>query len=179
MRETDERLYERFRLSGDQEAFAELVDRYADRMTLFLFGIVHQAEDAEDLMLDAFAEVAALRSVFRGERGFKTWLFTIAKHKAYMALRRKRFLFVPLHEEIPDAAAPPDMTLLTDERNRRLYQAMAQLKTEYREALYLMYFEDMSNEEIRRVTGRSAPDPVRSARRGQDPSGDRPGIPGM
>lgn len=157
MRETDEQLYERFRISGDREALGEVVDRYADRLTLFLFGIVHQHEDAEELMMDTFAEVAALRSPFYGDSGFKAWLYTIAKHKAFMLLRRKhRFLFIPLHDEIPDAVDPPDMVLLRDERNRKLYQALGQLKLEYREALYLMYFEDMSNEELRRVMGKSA-----------------------
>jgi len=53
-------------------------------------------------------------------------------------------------------ADPPDVALLKEERNRLLYQALNEIKPEYREALYLMYFEELSNEEIQHVTGGSA-----------------------
>ena len=152
---SDEQLYDRFQRTLDREALGLLMDRYADRLTLFLYGIVHQAQDAEELMLDTFAEVASLRTVFRGDSGFKTWLFAIAKKLAYQLLRKQRHTFLPLDENMPELADPPDAAMLKEERNRELYRAMNMLKPEYREALYLMYFEGLSHEEIRRVTGKS------------------------
>lgn len=153
---SDEQLYERFRRTHDRESLGLLLDRYGDRLTLFLYGIIRQAQDAEEIMLDAFAEVASLRTTFRGDSGFKTWLFAIAQKLAYQSLRRKRHTFLPLREDMPDHADPPDVALLKEERNRQLYQALNAIKPEYREALYLMYFEGLSHEEIQRVTGRSA-----------------------
>ena len=153
---SDEQLYDNFRSTRDREAIGILLDRYADRLTLFVYGIVHQAQDAEEIMLDTFAEMASLCTVFRGESGFKTWLFAIAQKLAYQSLRKKRPAFLPLREELPLEADPPDVALLKEERNRLLYQALNEIKPEYREALYLMYFEELSNEEIQRVTGKSA-----------------------
>lgn len=153
---SDEQLYDNFRSTRDREAIGILLDRYADRLTLFVYGIVHQAQDTEEIMLDAFAEVASLRTVFRGESGFKTWLFAIAQKLAYQLLRKKRPAFLPLREDLSLEADPPDVALLKEERNRLLYQALNEIKPEYREALYLMYFEELSNEEIQRVTGKSA-----------------------
>ena len=78
---TDETLYEQFRRTGDRESFGVLFDRYADRLTLFIYSIVRQREDAEELTLDTFAVVAAQKNVYRGESGFGTWLFAIAKRR--------------------------------------------------------------------------------------------------
>lgn len=54
-----------------------------------------QREDAEELTLDTFAAVASLKNVYRGESGFGTWLFAIAKRQAYQALRKRRPLLLP------------------------------------------------------------------------------------
>ena len=165
--EMDEALYERFRRTGDRECFGMLFDRYADRLTLFIHSIVRDKEDAEELTLDAFAVVAAQRSVYRGESDSGTWLFAIAKRQAYQALLKKRPLSLMLHDDTPSGSDPPEPALLMDERNQQLYRALEQLKPEYRETLYLMYFENMSVEQIQRITGRSARQVYKLASRGR------------
>ena len=164
---TDEALYEQFRRTGDRESFGVLFDRYADRLTLFIYSIVRQREDAEELTLDTFAVVAAQKSVYRGESGFGTWLFAIAKRQAYQALRKRRPLLMPLSGSVPADDDPPETALLKDERNRQLYRALEQLKPEYRQTLYLMYFENMSVEEIQTITGKSARQIYKLASRGR------------
>ena len=165
--ESDEALYEHFRRTGDREAFGALFDRYADRLTLFLYSIVRQREDAEELTLDTFAVVAALKSVYRGESGFGTWLFAIAKRQAYQALRKRHPLSLLMPGSIPAGDDPPETVLLKDERNQQLYRALGQLKPEYRQTLHLMYFENMSVEEIQKITGKSARQIYKLASRGR------------
>ena len=165
--ESDEALYEQFRRTGDRDAFGALFDRYADRLTLFICSIVRQKEDAGELMLDTFAVVAAQKSVYRGESGFGTWLFAIAKKLAYQALRKRRPLLMPLRDGLPADGDPPETALLKDERDRQLYRALEQLKPEYRETLYLTYFENMSVEEIQKITGKSARQIYKLANRGR------------
>ena len=164
---SDEALYEHFRRTGDRESFGVLFDRYADRLTLFIYSIVRQKEDAEELTLDTFAVVAAQKSVYRGESGFGTWLFAIAQKQAYQALRKRRPLSLLLRDSLPAGDDPPETALLKDERNRQLYRALEQLKPEYRQTLYLMYFENMSVEEIQKITGKSARQIYRLASRGR------------
>ena len=146
-----------------------LFDRYADRLTLFIYSIVRQKEDAEELTLDTFAVVAAQKSVYRGESGFGTWLFAIAKKHAYQSLRKRKRRPLPLMlpGSIPAGDDPPETALLKDERNRQLYRALEQLKPEYRETLYLTYFENMSVEEIQKITGKSARQIYKLASRGR------------
>ncbi|MCR4804269.1 MAG: RNA polymerase sigma factor [Clostridia bacterium] len=153
MRETDEQLYSRFLAEGNSADLAELLERHRDSLTLFLFGIVHDMEDAEDLMLDAFAH-AASGARFSGRSSFKTWLFSIGKNLAYMHLRKRRpFL---QHRDAADEASPsPELSILKEERKQQLYQAIQKLHEDYRQILILLYFEDMSCEEAGRVMGKN------------------------
>ncbi|MBQ2557508.1 MAG: hypothetical protein II553_00665, partial [Lachnospiraceae bacterium] len=84
MSEADETLYSRYLKTRDQGAFRELLERHKESMILFINGFVHNLDDAEELMLDAFAEVAAGPTLFSGRSSFKTWLFSIGKNKALM-----------------------------------------------------------------------------------------------
>ena len=59
MHETDEQIYSRFLAEGCEDDLRILLERHRDGLILFLFSFVHNMEDAEELMLDAFAEAAA------------------------------------------------------------------------------------------------------------------------
>jgi len=85
----DEQAYERY-LRGKEDALQVLLERYRESLTLFLFGYVHNMEDAEELMLDAFAVVAAGESRYLEKSSFKTWLFGIGRNLARRHLRRQR-----------------------------------------------------------------------------------------
>lgn len=154
MERTDETLYQAYLKKGDQDALRCLLERHREGLTLFLFGFVRNAEDAEELMLDAFAEVAAGPTIFSGKSSFKTWLFSIGKHLALKRLRRER-REIPL-EELPSQADEvlPETRLLQEERKRALYLALERISPEYREVLLLQYMEEMTPAEIAQVTGK-------------------------
>ena len=150
--ERDEALYFRY-LNGEDDALRALLERHREGLTLFLCGMVGSMEDAEDLMMDAFAALLAKDKPFSGRSTFKTWLFAIARHKA-LSLLRKRHLSA---ENAPEPAAETaEVPLLRRERNAQLYRAMSTLKAEYRQALYLAYFEEMTPKETARVMGKTA-----------------------
>ena len=85
MIETDEVLYSRFLTERNEDAFRILLDRHRESLILFLNGYVHHLEDAEDLMLDAYARAAAGTTAFLAgvpsRHGFslsgKRWLWRI------------------------------------------------------------------------------------------------------
>ncbi len=166
MNESDELIYSRYLAEHNEDDFRILLERHRESLTLFLMSFVHNREDAEELMLDAYAEAAAETS-YSGKSSFKTWLFSVGKKKALMRLRKKRLLFLPLEEPSDTAGAPPEMVLLREEGDRQLYQAMEQLKEEYRQILILLYFEDMSHEDAARVMGKSRKQIYNLAQRGR------------
>lgn len=158
MNETDEILYKRFLSENDQAAFATIFDRHSDKLVHYLYALVGSREDAEELMLDAFAVAASGTTRFHGKHGagFKTWLYGIAKNKAKMYLRKQRAATVPLmdNDEL-ESAEKPEETVLLDEKIRHLHKALSSIREEYREALYLMYFEQMKPDEISVVMKKS------------------------
>ena len=77
----DERLYQQY-LAGEEAAADELVARYGDTLTLYIHGFLGDLQEAEDLMIEAFALMfAKARPV--GEQGsFKGYLFRIGRNLA-------------------------------------------------------------------------------------------------
>ena len=154
MIESDELIYRRYLAEHNDDDFRVLVERYKESLMLFLFSFVHNMEDAEELMLDAYAEAAA-GAGYSGRSSFKTWLFSIGKKMALMRLRKQRFTAEKPFEQTDEIAAPPELNILREERNRQLYKALSQLKQEYRQILILLYFEEMSHEEVGRIMGKN------------------------
>ena len=171
MNEKDEVLYRRFLDTRNEADLTILFERHKDALTLFLYGYVHNMEDAEELMIDSFAEVAAGRTIFAGRSSFKTWLFAVARNLARMHLRRHRVETVPMDEAPEIAGDPsvgPEQMLLKDERNRTLYQAMEQLDEQARQVLSLVYFEDMNYDEVARVLGKTRRQTYKLAERSKE-----------
>ena len=156
MTETDEQLYSRFLSQNSNDDLKELLERHREGLTMFLYGLVHDIGDAEELMLDAFAVAASGTSSFSGKSSFKTWIFGIGRNLAFKHLRKHRYRHGSLDsDEMSQVRSPedagPDMELIKEERRQKLYAAMENLVEEYREVLYLIYFEDMSCEEAASV----------------------------
>lgn len=154
MQEKDEILYLRFLSDQNEEDLRTLLIRHRERLTLFLYSFVQDMDEAEDLMLDCFALIASgtVKYHVMEESSFKTWLFAIARNKARMVLRKKKLNTVDLEEAkaLADRESP-ELDLLREERQMQLYQALNQIHPDYRQVLYLLYFEDMSHEEISQV----------------------------
>lgn len=172
--ETDEKIYDRFLSERSEEDLRILLERYRDPLMFFLFGYVHNMEDAEELMMDSFAEVAAGRTIFSGRSSFRTWLFAVARNKARMHLRKRRIETVSIdHLQVPidhllQAANPadnPEEKFLQDEQSVQLHRAMMQLEPEAQHALHLIYFEDMSYDELAHILGKSRRQTYRLAER--------------
>lgn len=153
MHESDETIYYRFLREGENDDMRELMRRHRESLTLFLYGIVHDMEDAEELMLDAFVAAGMGQSIFYGKSSFKTWLFAIGRNQALKHLQKKGRRAVPSEEVTSEVVSEdsPEKELLRQERDRTLYLTMEKLNPDYRQILHLIYFEDMSPEEAGRV----------------------------
>ena len=155
MGSSDEALYESFLTRNDNEAIRILFDKYREPLTYFLNGIVHNMDDAEEIMMDCFAIVIAATSRFSAKRGssLKTWLYAIAAKRARMFLRKNHMTagFEDGDHMAAGDAALPESGLLQEEKNIELYRAMNALSSDQRTVLYLKFFEDMKPEEISKV----------------------------
>lgn len=151
----DEALY-RSSVKGDQAAAEKLVERYGDALTFYVNGYIHDIHDAEDIMIDAFAQMfVKMRPVGRAG-SFRAYIYKTARNLAVRHKKGQR-IFINIDDvgfelEGEDKA---DVRIVKSERDRQLYGAIERLKAEYQEVLYLIYFEDMSYREAGAVMGKS------------------------
>lgn len=137
---------------GDESALASLYDRY--RLILFglILRILHDRQEAEDVLQEAFLQVWRRANDFDPARGRAfTWLVTIARSRALDRLRMlsSRSRFVEADErtanvEVIDTA----QDLVKSEQGEIVRQALSELPQEQQRTLLLAYFEGLTQAEI-------------------------------
>ena len=150
----DESYYRQY-LDGDDGGLDALMKKYGDPLTLYIDGYLHDIHEAEELMLDVFAYLFTKKPKIR-DGGFKAYLYKAARHMALRRKSRRRFL-LSLDElgEAPDGRLLAEEVIRTEERNRVLHLCMDEMNPDYREVLYLIYFEDMNYTQAAEVTGKT------------------------
>ena len=152
---SDEELYRQY-LSGDETGLEELIRKYDNPLTLYINGYLHDVHEAEDLMMETFSWLFTKKPRIR-DGGFRAYLYQSARHMALRLLRKKRarncFSLDALTEE-PEARELVEEAVQSAERARLLRTCMAELHEDYREALFLVYFEGLSHAETAAVMGK-------------------------
>lgn len=144
--EDDEALFDKL-LEGEENALRPLMERYGDALTLYINGYVHDIDTAEDLMIEAYSRILARRPRLRAG-GFKPYLYKTGRNLALRHIRlRKRFMNVDDLDAELESVEEIEGGILRDEQARALYRCLAKIPDDYREALYLVYIEDMSYDE--------------------------------
>ena len=122
----------------------------------YLDGYLHDIHEAEDLMIEVFAYLIAKKPRIR-DGGFRAYLYQSARHMALRTLVKQRerscFSLDALTQE-PEARELVEELTETNERAQTLRACMAELHADYREALFLVYFEGLSHAETAAVMGR-------------------------
>jgi RNA polymerase sigma-70 factor (ECF subfamily) len=142
----------------------ELIDRYQHRLMRYLLYLTNDRSLAEDIFQEAWMRVLLRGSQYNGKARFDTWLFTIARNLV-IDFRRKRKttsldeLFEgsgdddrPMSIELTDGSPTPFEHCLTSEDRMRVTEALHSLDRVHREVITLRFHEEMSLEEIAKVT---------------------------
>ena len=149
--------YRRF-LAGDNEGLHEIICAYRAGLILYLNSFVQDIHTAEELTEDTFFELMKKRPKFSGKSSFKTWLYAIGRNITAKYLRKhKKLSVVPLEEQ--DNFSDEENIegdYIKNEQKRVVHKAMHRLKLEYRQILYLSYFEGFSNSEAAVIMKKSS-----------------------
>lgn len=142
----------------------DLIIRYQHRLLRYLLYLTANREMAEDLFQEVWMRVLTRGAQFNGKARFETWLFTIARN-LMIDHRRKRTMASldelfeagseddrPMSFEIADGQPTPFDRSANVEDREHIAAALLQLDTLYREVLVLRFHEEMSLEEIAKVT---------------------------
>lgn len=152
MREDGIGSYRRY-LQGDAGALEELVTLYSDTLMRYACCFVHNASAAEDIAEDCFVALILRKKHFSAEAQLRAYLFKVARSKCIDWLRMWN-----RSSSFDETLLPPtdiERTLEARERERKLYAALASLKREYRDVLYLVYLEGFTVEECTHILRRT------------------------
>jgi RNA polymerase sigma-70 factor (ECF subfamily) len=144
-------------LAGDKAAFGQLVGRYQDRLYNSLVRVLGSAEDARDIVQDAFVQAFLKLNTFRGSSAFYTWLYRIAFNLAMSHARKGRPMRSLDQQKSVHGAEPvdgqpaPEASLASRERVELVHAALAQLSAEYRQILVLRELEGCRYDEIAEI----------------------------
>ncbi len=144
--------------SGDQEAFAELVTTYRERIHRLVYGLLRDRDEAEDVTQEVFIKAYYRISSYKGQSAFYTWLYRVAVNAA-TDWRKKWWKRKGLSlsesptgpEGLADERARPERLAHGRELGQRLDEALGKLPEKYRTILVLREFEGLSYDEIARV----------------------------
>jgi RNA polymerase sigma-70 factor (ECF subfamily) len=142
----------------------ELIVRYQHRLMRYLLYLTSNREQAEDLFQEVWMRVLVRGAQFNGKACFDTWLFTIARNLVIDQKRKRTMASLdelfeggsdddrPMSFEIADDEPTPFDRFANLEDRERLAAGMLGLDPIYREVLVLRFYEELSLEEIAKVT---------------------------
>lgn len=158
---TDEQLIARFQ-SGDEQAFTELVKRYRDRLTNFVYQFLGDLEQAEDVVQDTMFKLYEKKHYYREIAKFSTWIYTIARNLANTELRkRKRRKTTPLSQmtrderdyEIPAIQSDVDQAIQSEYVEKRIQAAIKELPEHFKTVIILRDIQELSYDDISNIVG--------------------------
>ena len=149
--------YRRF-LDGDESAFDDIVNELFRKLVFFVNGYVHDVHTAEDIAIDVFSDLIANRRKYNFKVTLKTYLFMLGRSRALDCIRHRKVInFVELSEaeNLPSDGKSLEEIVLADEKKRIVHSAVSKLSPDMREAVHLVYFEDMTYEQAAKVMKKS------------------------
>ncbi|NTU66026.1 MAG: sigma-70 family RNA polymerase sigma factor [Chloroflexi bacterium] len=160
MNQDNDSLWVQRTLAGDPQAFGELVQRYERDVFNLAYRMLNNANDAEDAAQETFLRAYSQLKTFHADRKFATWLLSICAHHCIDRLRRRKFLWLSLEDDVLEESVAsdvpePDDVVLRAENAHEIAQSLERLSPAYRLVVVLKYWHDQSVEEIARTTGDS------------------------
>lgn len=141
--------YRRF-LKGDDEAFVEIIKDYKDGLIFYINGFVCNIHMAEELTEDTFVKIAVKKPRYGGKSSFKTWLYAVARNIALDYLKhcsKAPQISIDEYRDILCDEENLEYSYIREEQKIIIHRTLQTLKPEYRQILWLTYFEDFSNKE--------------------------------
>ena len=146
--------------SGDQKAYAELMERYRDSIYFMLLKMVNNRDDADDLTIEAFGKAFKNLHQYTPEYAFSTWLFKIATNNCIDFIRRRRNNTVSIDRtfetlegiditfDLKSEILDPEEKMIKKQKIKLMHELVDKLKPRYKTLVELRYFQEMSYDEI-------------------------------
>jgi len=138
-------------LSGDLDAWGEIVTRYKEAVFGVALGITRNPADAQDAASDAFIRAYENLNRYDMSRKFSTWIFTIVANLCKNKLRRAKFTAPLKQVGRLIGGRDPAKIAYQESRDALVQEAVERLGDKYRPAIILRFYADLDYKEIAEI----------------------------
>ncbi len=142
-------------VKGDQVAFGKLVEAYQTPVYNLAYRMLNNSGEAEEAAQEAFIRAYTRLESYDPAHKFSTWLLSITSNYCIDQLRKRRALLLSIDEPLPphpalhsDRAKGPEAQVVMSEQQIMVQSLLSELQPEYRQAVVLRYWYELSYEEI-------------------------------
>ena len=143
---------------GDQAAFGKLVEAYQVPVYNLAYRMLGNRGEAEEAAQEAFIRAFTKLDSYDPSRKFSTWMLSITSNYCIDLIRKRRALLLSLDQPLPphpalmsDRAAGPEAQAVESEQEEMVQALLEELQEDYRQAVVLRYWYDLSYDEIAEV----------------------------
>jgi len=159
---TDSELVEMI-INVTPRAYRQIIKRYQTKLFSYLYRLIGNREETEDLLQNVFVKVYNNLDRFDRRKKFSSWIYRIAHNEAVNFLKKKgKKKFISLEDitttkdklEISTSEKSPADSWIKKELKKEVEMAMEKLPAKYKEVLILRYFLDKSYGEMSEILGK-------------------------
>jgi RNA polymerase sigma-70 factor (ECF subfamily) len=143
---------------GDKVAFGQLVEAYQTPVYNLAYRMLNNSGEAEEAAQEAFIRAFTRLESYDPSHKFSTWLLSITSNYCIDQLRKRRALLLSIDEPLPphpalhsDGAKGPEAQMMNSEQQEMVQSLLSELQPEYRQAVVLRYWYELSYEEIAEI----------------------------
>ncbi len=143
---------------GNREAFGHLIRAYQTPVFNLAYRMLGNADEAEQAAQEAFIRVWTRLESYNPSHKFSTWLFTITSNYCIDQLRKRRVQLLSIDGPLPihpalmsERSDGPEAQIYENEREEIVQRLLTTLPEDYREAVVLRYWYDLSYDEIAEI----------------------------
>jgi RNA polymerase sigma-70 factor, ECF subfamily len=149
-------------LKGDQDAFAEVIELYKDKVFQICFRMLGNRHEAEDIAQEAFIRAYVNIHTFNQKRKFSTWLYRIATNLCIDRIRKKKPDYyldaevtgtdgLTMYSQIAADGQLPEEEVEEMELQAEIQRQILKLPDKYRSVIVLKYIDELSLQEISEI----------------------------
>lgn len=142
------------------ERYQEIIARYQNRLFVYLYRLIGNREEVEDLLQNVFLKVYKNLKSYDSDRKFSSWIYRIAHNEAVNYIKRKSLKKFISWEDISSVRDKLESSSneegvaeawMRKEMVREVTSALDKLPLKYKQVLLLRYFSDKSYKEIGKI----------------------------
>ncbi len=140
---------------GDKIAFGKLIEAYQRPVYNLAYRMLNNSGEAEEAAQEAFIRAYTRLHTYKPNHKFSTWMLSITSNYCIDLIRKRRALLLSIDEPLPphpalmsDKQKGPEAQIMLSEQQEMVQSLLQELQPDYRQAVVLRYWHELSYEEI-------------------------------